>query len=214
MKHNRSRSFKVVNIAILCILPLFTACEEENKDTGCNFIDFATSACLNRVFENVLTGGTTGGSGSSGGSTSGSSNQTPIAVNQFAEYEPNSILNNANPVQFPGTRVGERAGIQINGAIHQVEDVSDFFVFTPPRSGQYKLYVRSGNCSCTATVDGIYLMIYDQSQTTIASTPIATEASLELTVGLSPGLTYYVEIHGDNTQGVHFAYSLMIEELD
>ena len=57
-------------------------------------------------------------------------------------------------------------------------------------------------------------MIYDQSQTTIASTPIGTDATLALKTKLNAGVAYYVEVNGTNTLGVHFVYDLFIHESD
>ena len=39
-------------------------------------------------------------------------------------------------------------------------------------------------------------MIYDQNQTTIASTPVGTMARQEFTVELAAGLAYYIEVNG------------------
>ncbi len=39
-------------------------------------------------------------------------------------------------------------------------------------------------------------MIYDQNQTTIASTPVGTIARQEFAVDLTAGFAYYVEVNG------------------
>ena len=202
---NTSRRLKLINIALICILPLFAACEEK-EEQFCNFIDLATSLCLNKVIEGAITGTlpTTGGSGTS--------NQTGINVELFDEYEPNNTLNNDNPLYFPSTDGSTREGIKVLGVVRDLDDVSDFFVFTPTRTGDYSISIRTGNCSCTATANGVYLMVYDQSQTTIASTPIATEAWLGLETRLNAGVAYYVEVNGADTYGVHFGYDLLIHE--
>lgn len=210
---NTRRHLKLINIALICILPLFAACEEE-EDQFCNFLDLATSLCLNKVIEGALTGTlpTTGGGG--GSSSGGTSNQTAINVRSFDEYEPNNTLDNANPVYFPPTGGSTREGIKVLGVIRDVDDISDFFVFTPTRTGDYTISIRRGNCNCTATANGIYLMIYDQSQTTIVSTPIGTEAVLLLKTRLNGGMAYYVEVNGTDTLGVHVVYDLLIHEAD
>ena len=208
---NRSHPLKMVNIVLICILPLFAACEEKEEEF-CNFIDLATTFCLNKVIEGALTG--TLPRTATGGNSGGSSNQTPILINEFDEYEPNSTLNNANPVYFPPTDSVTREGIKVLGVVHEINDMADYFVFTPTRSGDYRISVSTGNCSCIASSQGVYLMIYDQSQTTISSTPIATETLLLLDARLTAGLAYYVEVNGMDTLGVHFTYYLTVEERD
>jgi hypothetical protein len=209
---NTKRHLKLINIALICILPLFAACEEE-EDQFCNFIDLATSLCLNKVIEGAITGTlpTTGGGGSSSG---GTSNQTAINVRSFDEYEPNNTLDNANPVYFPPTGGSTREGIKVLGVVRDIDDVSDFFVFTPTRTSDYSISVSSGNCSCAAIANGRYLMVYDQSQTTVASTAIGTDETLALKTKLNAGVAYYVEVNGTDTLGVHFVYELFIQESD
>ena len=56
----------------------------------------------------------------------------------------------------------------------------------------------------------MYIAVYDQSQTTIASTPIGTVARQIFTVDLTAGLAYYVEINGYNTGPDSFAYKLVV----
>lgn len=210
---------KLITIASICILPLFAACEEE-KDQFCNFLDLVTSLCLNKVIEGALTGTlpTTGGSGSSSGSSGassgGTSNQASLIVKLFDEYEPNNTLDNANPLYFPPTGSSTLEGIKVTGVVRDIDDVSDFYVFTPTRTGDYTILIRSENCDCPVIASGIYLMIYDQSQTTIVSTPIGTDAALAIKTPLNGGMAYYVEVNGTDTLGDDFVYELLVYEAD
>ena len=216
MNHQRSQNLKLVNIAVICILPLFAACEDEKK-SDCNFIDFVTSACLNRVIENIVTGGGSGGGsdGSSGGGTSsdsgGSSTQGGLIIRPQTEIEPNNTLDNANALQFPPGPSDTHVGIRLSGSVHDTDDVADFFILTPNRSGIYRMFVRNVDCNCYANGDALYLMVYDQSQTTIASTPVGTEEPVLLNVELTSGLAYYVEVNGYDTLSGHYGYELIME---
>jgi len=192
------------------MLPLLTACEGEEK-SNCSVGDLVEHLCINVAIEQAVSGG-----GSSGGtSTSGNdANGTPLVINEYSEYEPNSSLNNANPMPFPVTDAATNAGIRVVAVVHDTDDVSDFFVITPNRSGTYELSIRTGNAPFTATAESVYLMVYDQSQTTIDSTPVGVDELLQLNVHLNAGLAYYVEVHGYETYSIHYAYTLTIAEAD
>ena len=208
MNHYGSQSIKLINIALICMLPLLTACGGEEK-SNCSVGDLVKHLCINVAIEQAVSG-----SGSSGGTSmlGNDSDGTPQVISEYNEYEPNSSLNNANPMQFPVTDADTNAGIRVVAVVHDTEDISDFFVITPNRSGTYKLSIRTGNAPFTATAESAYLMVYDQSQTTIDSTPVGVDELLQLNVNLTAGLAYYVEVHGYETYSVHYAYTLTIAE--
>lgn len=133
-------------------------------------------------------------------------------INAISEYEPNSSLNNANPVSFPAATASSLAGINIVGSVHQDDDTADFFIFTPERSGLYGVYLCGATCIEFLDTDAVYLSVYDQSQTTIAGTPIGTSSEQEVAVDLTAGLAYYVEVHAMATGMSAFDYRLVVIE--
>jgi len=127
-----------------------------------------------------------------------------------SEYEPNNILGNANVMMIPGTSPGTSEFVAIKGSVQQQADASDHFIFTPPQSGSYRLYICEATCEAAAEDDAVYVMIYDQSQTTLASTPIGTTAKQEVDVDLIAGFAYYVEINGYNAGEFRYDYELAV----
>jgi hypothetical protein len=131
-------------------------------------------------------------------------------MRRVVEYEPNSTLDNANPMTFRNAKAEEHIGLDITGSVSQGGDTSDFFVFTPPRSGHFLVYLCEGTCSDIVHSDQVYLMVYDQSQSTIAATPVGTVAKQQLGVDMHSGLAYYVEVNGYNTGSSPLEYKLVI----
>ena len=153
--------------------------------------------------------GSTSGPVSSGGSSSGNTRQARIG--HFTEFEPNSTLDNANLIQLPVvTDVNTSAGIDIVGSVQDDTDRSDFFIFTPSRSDAYLVYLCADTCAEQVNDDAVYLMVYDQNQTTIASTTIGIAEEQRLVVELTAGLAYYVEVHGYATANMPYPYKLVI----
>ena len=65
-------------------------------------------------------------------------------------------------------------------------------------------------CGDALQSDEVYLMVYDQSQSTIASTPVGTFETQRLSIDLVAGLAYYVEVNGYNTGSTAEDYKLVI----
>jgi hypothetical protein len=65
-------------------------------------------------------------------------------------------------------------------------------------------------CSESLQSDEVYLMVYDQSQSTMASTPVGAVDEQHLGVDLVAGLAYYVEVNGYNTGSTPEDYKLVI----
>lgn len=126
------------------------------------------------------------------------------------EYEPNNTLDNANPVSFRAAAPDEHVGMDITGAVNSADDPADFFVFTPPRSGRFLVYLCAETCTGSLQTDRVYLMVYDQSQSTVASTPLGSIETQHLEVDLVAGLAYYVEVNGYNTGATTEDYKLVI----
>jgi hypothetical protein len=133
-----------------------------------------------------------------------------VRMSFHVEYEPNNTLDNANPVSFRSAAPEEHIGIDITGAVNQDDDQADFFIFTPPRSGQFLVYLCTDTCADSLQSDQVYLSVYDQGQTTIVSTPVGTVETQRLSVDLVAGLAYYVEVNGYNTGPTAKDYKLVI----
>ena len=133
-----------------------------------------------------------------------------VRMEFHTEYEPNNTLDNANPVGFRAASSDEHIGMDITGAVNSTDDPADFFIFTPPRSGHFLVYLCSDTCTETLQTDRVYLMVYDQSQSTVASTPVGSVETQHLGVDLVAGLAYYVEVNGYNTESTTEDYKLVI----
>ncbi len=66
------------------------------------------------------------------------------------------------------------------------------------------------SCAGTLQDDAVYIMIYDQNQTTIASTSVGSIVPQELAANLTSGLAYYVQVQGYNTGQGRYDYRLVI----
>jgi len=131
-------------------------------------------------------------------------------ITQAQEFEPNNSLDNANPVYFGRAQADQSVGIEITGAVSHADDRADFFVFTPSRSGTYMVYLCADSCADFLPSSEVYLMAYDQSQNTIASTPPGPLREQIMVVELQAGLAYYVEINAYEPGGAPLDYRLVI----
>jgi len=125
------------------------------------------------------------------------------SVSAVAEYEPNNILNNANVVS-------STSSLHLEGSVRSNSDASDFYVFTPTRSGTHTILLCGDTCDQGIEDDAAYIMVYDQNQTTLASTPIATVASQQVTTELTAGMAYYIEVNGYNAIAFDYNYRLAV----
>jgi hypothetical protein len=144
--------------------------------------------------------------------TSGGNNTGPrtLTMARVAEFEPNNTLDNANVVQFRIAPIEHSVGIDINGSVQETDDQSDFFIFTPNRSDRHGIYLCAETCGAFLEDDAVYIMLYDQHQTTIVSTPVGTVAEQMVTAELTAGLAYYVEVRGVKTGSTPYPYQLII----
>jgi hypothetical protein len=148
---------------------------------------------------------------SESGKESGLSSTPSGATND--EYEPNNVLANANLLSLPAMSTDAAEPVTIGGSITSLVDATDFFIFTPPASGAYRLFVCAASCDTAAIDDAVYLMVYDQSQTTVAATPVGISAEQLVDVELTAGLAYYIEINGYNVGDVRYDYELAFSRL-
>ncbi len=186
-------------IATICLLALLGGCGGEKKKER-------EPTCLDSF--NYFLGCLFFPSGSNG-STSGKpdSGVTSTPTASFGEYEPNNALDNANVLSLPIHASGSTA---IEGSVQKDVDGSDFFIFTPPQSGEYRFSVCEGVCDGASEDDAVYVMVYDQTQTTIAGTPIGSESKKEVVANLTAGMAYYVEINGYNADAFAYDYRLTV----
>lgn len=101
-------------------------------------------------------------------------------------------------------------GLAIAGTITGDSDVTDQFVFTPPQSGRYGVYLCDGSCDQVLESAVLNIMVFDQSQTTITATPLGTQSEQGVTVNMDAGLAYYVAVSGYNLNLSTSSYQLAI----
>jgi len=183
-------------ITLLGLLSGLTACGKSEQEEACDQADAGNFVILNGI--KCIFGSTDNGvtKGSDSGTTSLTTNDY-----QTSEYEPNDSLGNANLL---GIDVG---GTPIFGQLEKSVDLSDNFIFSPPQSGDYDIFLCADTCDSTLHSDVLTLMLLDQSQTTIAATPIGMQGEQSMSRHLHAGLAYYIEV---STLAATAAYRLMI----
>ena len=158
---------------LIMVLAALTACgEQDDKQCSQTLAVLTVGLCLIGEVSHSSPPKTepppdtdTGGSTDSGGGTTTPPSSDIVIVRRVVEYEPNSTLNNANPVSFRNTAPENHIGLDITGSVGQNDDASDFFIFTTPRSGRFLVYLCDGTCGNIVHSDQVYLMVYDQGQT-------------------------------------------------
>ena len=199
MKIRRSTKNTIQGVTLLAMLAMMTACGDgggkEKKSSG--------NECVRNPLIFILCVIVSGSSAPEQGPDNGTSSMVSAAtggksanLDQASEYEPNNLLDNANVVTFPAGSTNESTGLRLSGAVQGTSDIADYFVFTPTRSGAHLIYLCADTCDESLEDDSTYIMIYDQNQTTIASTPVGTIAKQEFAVDLTAGFAYYVEVNG------------------
>ena len=198
MKMRRSTKNTIHGALLLSMLLMMTACGDgggkEKKGGG--------NSCANPllfIFCVILSGTSAPEPGSDYGTSSmvsAAADGETANLDQASEYEPNNLLDNANVVTFPAASANESTGLRLSGAVQGSSDIADYFVFTPTHSGAHLIYLCADTCDESLEDDSAYIMIYDQNQTTIASTPVGTIARQEFAVDLTAGFAYYVEVNG------------------
>jgi len=148
------------------------------------------------------------GDGNSGGTTTGSNRSANIA--RYAEYEPNDVLESANPVAFPIVSGDTVPGIKITGAVRDVSDESDYFILSPNQTGLYAIYLCADTCTEHPTDSMVAIRVIDQFGAVIASNPLHEESTKIVTASLDAGLPYYVQIFGFDTHEQEYLYTLVI----
>ena len=212
-------------LLVLVALGMFGCKAEESDDSaGQNSKPNSTQSCTPRSYDEQVQYGwgcketlpddaSTGDSSSSGGSTSGgsvasASHSSNIA--HYTEYEPNSTLENANPVAFPIVSGDTVPGIKITGSVQDVSDASDYFILTPNQSGLYAIYLCADTCTEHPTDSMVTISVIDQFGMVIAENPLFEESTKVLTADLLAGLPYYVQVLAFGTGEQAYPYELVI----
>lgn len=129
---------------------------------------------------------------------------------EINEFEPNNSPGNANVVTLPAGPIDTSVGLIIDGSVQSADDSADYFIFTPNRSGVFNAFLCAVTCAEILQDDAVYIMIYDQDQTTIAGTSVGSIVPQELAANLTSGLAYYIQIQGYNTGEGSYDYRLVI----
>lgn len=128
------------------------------------------------------------------------------------EAEPNGSLQAAEPMLFPAQISAERVAADIDGSIHSANgDSADYYVFTPPKSGDYHVYLCNDPLACQrgTVTDEQTLVVYDQDFTVLAVTCcLLMQQSMSLQ--LSAGLPYYVSVVSQNPTSNSWEYNLTV----
>jgi hypothetical protein len=180
------------------------------SDGSCNFSWFEV---MEKGFA-CHTDSDTGGSsdtGSSGAEPSPPQNLS-VRINHVAEFEPNNIAANANVVAFLPVTGDTLQGIEITGSVDTASDDSDYFIFTPDRSGMYAVYLCGENCTDQPVDSKVAIRVLDQFGDELAANPLYEESTKFLSADFDAGLPYYVQILGFDTGVETYDYRLVIIE--
>lgn len=132
------------------------------------------------------------------------------------EAEPNDSFQSANSLSFPTRLATERVAIDLAGFVSGMEgpisDFEDFFIFAPPQTGTYDIFLCNDPLVCTrGTVsDRWVLELRDQNFDPFASTHRNEVKELKLRVSLEAGLPYYLWIHVFDASSSTWDYNLTI----
>lgn len=138
-------------------------------------------------------------------------------VYRQGEAEPNDSLQLANPLTFPMRIATERMATDVTGSISGMDnDNDDFFIFTPPETGIYQVYLCNDPLVCIrgTVAEKWFLSVSDQNLRRFKSTRVGAMAGeiteQFVTVQLDAGLPYYVGIHVWDAATTSWDYNLTI----
>jgi hypothetical protein len=130
-----------------------------------------------------------------------------------SEAEPNDSLQTASSLVFPSQVAAEPPAADVEGSIHRADgDGADFFVFTPPTSGDYHVYLCNDPVAClrgTASEDWD-LVVFNQDFAIIANTNPGVVYERKVMLPLDAGLPYYVGVIANDTDSQPWHYNLTI----
>jgi hypothetical protein len=133
------------------------------------------------------------------------------------EAEPNDSLQAANPMLFPTQISTERVAADIDGSIDSSDgDSADYYVFTPPISGDYEIFLCNDPLACQrgTMTDEQALVVYDQDFTVLAEVenfmPCCVLVEQSISLPLGAGLPYYVSVESQNPNSSSWEYNLTV----
>jgi hypothetical protein len=130
-----------------------------------------------------------------------------------SEVEPNDSRLSANPLVFPNQVATEPLAADVEGSIHVAGgDSKDIFIFTPPSSGDYYVYLCNDPLACVRATrsENWYLELYDQDFNIVANTRPGILTEQKLMLWLEAGVPYYVGVFGGNDAIDYWQYNLTI----
>ena len=151
---------------------------------------------------------------SSGGSTASS------VHSQISDTEPNNDLANAVVVHWPRTTsTDQRIGFGVEGTVNGVDDVADFFVFTPRRSADFfiKLCESEQLCGPNGPDNGLRVTtatvrILNQFGVEIFSEELQPGSANLFETRFESGMLYYVVVVAERTVNAEQPYRLTVGE--
>lgn len=130
-----------------------------------------------------------------------------------SEAEPNDSLQSANLLTFAVQAASERLASDIAGSISGLDnDADDFFIFTPPFSGSYEIYLCNDPIACLrgTSTESFFLSLSNQHFEKIGGTNGGTLGKQLLLFELEAGLPYYIGVHAWETVSPAWEYNLTI----
>ena len=192
-----------VRLVLLGLLSVLASCgggDDSEQEKACDQMANGHFFIINGIM--CVFGATDDGTAKlSDSGTTAFTSDSPTFGYETLEYEPNTSLNNANPL------VLNDSALAVSGRLALADDASDNFVFTPTQSGDYRVYLCADSCVQALESSTLNLMVLDQSQTTIAATSVGIIGEKALSIRLDAGLAYYAEV---STFGGEESYRLAI----
>lgn len=160
------------------------------EDGGTTTIDSLTGNLSGSTISGTSSWSWTDGAFSCSGTTTWTGTRTSGGGSASPEVEPNDTLGNATPIFLTS---GTAA---FSGTVNSSTDEFDYYTFTPLSSGSY-----------TFTLDGFDTVQHDldlaiaNSSLTVLGTSLSTDSHESITLSLTGGALYYIEVSAWSTTG-------------
>ncbi len=139
---------------------------------------------------------------------------------QISDTEPNDDLANAVVVHWPrNTSTDQRIGFGVEGAVNGVDDVADFFAFTPRRSADFFIKLCESEQLCGPNgpdhglpVTSATVRILDQFGVEIFSEELQPGSANLFETRFESGMLYYAVVVAEGTVNAGRSYRLTVGE--
>ena len=134
-------------------------------------------------------------------------------VYRQGEAEPNDSMQLANPLTFPMPVGTERTATDVAGFVSgEGNDLDDLFVFTPPETGIFEVYLCNDPLVCIrgTVTDDWFLSVSNQNFEVVSSTDAGSNREQVVSIGLEAGLPYYIGVHVWDANSASWNYNLTI----